>query len=101
RLPYVFQRNKGCYPGQEVIERINTYGKGRTARVIRVFQIEGKKEIPKTSEILTESGEMAGNISSSAYNPFSDKTLVMGTLEAKFVNNTLFVQSHPLTHLTT
>lgn len=40
-------RNKGCYPGQEVIEKIYTYG--RVARKIKKITFENLKEIDQKS----------------------------------------------------
>ena len=65
-LSHCYKRQKGCYPGQEVIERILAYGKGRTPRQIVTLYVEGKREI-----------------SVSAYDPLQNRTLVMATVERK------------------
>ncbi len=55
-------RNKGCYPGQEVIERIYTYG--NVAKKIFTFKINGPvsdTEAMKHAEIYAE-GKPVGNI---------------------------------------
>ncbi len=65
-LDHCYKRQKGCYPGQEVIERILAYGKGRTPRKIVTLYTEGKREIPNA-----------------IYDPLQNRTLVMATVERK------------------
>jgi len=84
-VPYAYQRQKGCYPGQEVIERILAYGKGRTPRSLVPLKLEGKGEIPPKTEVFTSAGERAGMITSSLYDPLENKTVSMAYLEHKFV----------------
>ncbi len=83
-VPQAWQRQKGCYPGQEVIERILAYGKGRTPKRLCPLTIPGEQVILPKSEIFTPSGEKAGMVTSSLYNPLEKKTFVLAFLDHKF-----------------
>lgn len=68
-LPQFYKRQKGCYPGQEVIERILAYGKGRTPkRLVTLFQ-EGEQKTPAGEKI---------EVTSRAFNPLTGKTVFLG-----------------------
>lgn len=91
-VPYAYKRQKGCYPGQEVIERILAYGKGRTPRSLLTLTIEGKKEVLPKTEIFSATGEKAGIVASSLYDPLDEKTLVFAYLEHRFIEGPLSIQ---------
>ncbi|MBI4126024.1 MAG: hypothetical protein HY465_00875 [Deltaproteobacteria bacterium] len=63
-LAHTYARNKGCYPGQEVIERLHTYADGKTPNIV-------------TAIVLPSSGETAGRITSRAYDACEGKTYAM------------------------
>ncbi len=83
-LPFTYQRQKGCYPGQEVIERILAYGKGRTPKRLCGLRVEGEVSLEKGSEILAPDGVRAGHVTSAMYDPLEKETVVLGYLENKF-----------------
>lgn len=82
--PKAFVRGKGCYPGQEVIERIATYGKGRTPKSLCQLTAEGDVKFSKT-ELFDTSGEKVGHVTSSAYDPVQKKTFVLASLNHKHI----------------
>jgi folate-binding protein YgfZ len=84
-LPIAHQRNKGCYPGQEVIERISTYGKGRTPKTLCRLKLDGNHPLPSQTEIFASTGEKAGKVTSALYNPLQEKTVVLAYLDHKHV----------------
>lgn len=66
-------RNKGCYPGQEVVERIFTYGQVNR-RLVRV-KLEGISEAENftgRTEIKSEDGKAAGDLVSLIVSPKKD-----------------------------
>ncbi|HEX5035859.1 MAG TPA: hypothetical protein VFX30_01730 [bacterium] len=85
-IPPAHQRSKGCYPGQEVIERISTYGKGRAPRRLVHFTIPGEKELPKGTILTLKDGAAAGKVTSAFFDPLENVTRVMASLEAKYLD---------------
>lgn len=81
-LDKMVDRNKGCYPGQEVIEKIYTYG--RVARKIKklVFENTSKEDIDSLQSVLPLEIDLEGNkvgVLSSAYH--LDKDFGLATLK--------------------
>ena len=83
-LHFAIARNKGCYPGQEVVERIYSYGKGRTPRSLcRLESVE--KDSPITGTPLYDLSEKEiGRVTSSRWDPLKKKTLLLAYLERHF-----------------
>ena len=69
---HTFARQKGCYPGQEVIERLLSYAEGNTPKIIASFMLEGEQTIEENT-----------SVSSFAYDPTTNKTLLMATIKRK------------------
>jgi aminomethyltransferase len=88
-VPVAHQRSKGCYPGQEVIERISTYGKGRAPRRLCAFSLPGEMSFAKGTNILLKDGMKAGYVTSTLYNPLDDVTQVLASLETKHAEQVL------------
>lgn len=88
-VPVAHQRNKGCYPGQEVIERISTYGKGRAPRRLCLLKLSGEKDLPKGTSVTTAGGHKAGYVTSALFNPLDGVTQVLASLETKFADEIL------------
>ncbi len=88
-VPVAHQRNKGCYPGQEVIERISTYGKGRAPKRLIHFRLAGEKDLPRGTAVLAKDGSKAGAVMSALFNPLDQSTLVMASVETKFADDLL------------
>jgi folate-binding protein YgfZ len=62
--------NKGCYLGQEIVERIRS--RGNVHRTFAAFRLEGT--LPSAGAILESSGKPAGELTSVAAIPLSDST---------------------------
>lgn len=73
-FPMAIHRNKGCYPGQEVVERIFTYGSvNRKLHLCQMIKDRGSFTVP--SQILKE-GKQVGELRSWVAHPTSiDKYL--------------------------
>lgn len=63
-------RNKGCYPGQEVIERIFTYGQVNKKLLPVTLELAG--ESPKTPFALLEDGKNVGEVVNWEKDPLKD-----------------------------
>ncbi|HSA58078.1 MAG TPA: hypothetical protein VLJ37_00125 [bacterium] len=88
-VPVTHQRNKGCYPGQEVIERISTYGKGRAPRRLIHFAIPGEKVLDPGMRLNLKDGTTAGRVTSSLFDPLDQVTRVMASVETKHLDDVL------------
>jgi folate-binding protein YgfZ len=56
---------KGCYTGQELVARIDSRG-GNVPRPLRVLQSADGGSLPPTGDVVDETGEVAGRITSAA-----------------------------------
>lgn len=84
--PIAYQRNKGCYPGQEVVERILAYGKGKVPKKICRLEVEGKINIEPGMKVVSKEGLDAGAASSSVYDPVGNKTILLACLTGKYAD---------------
>jgi folate-binding protein YgfZ len=66
--------NKGCYLGQEIVERVRS--RGHVNRSLTGLRIEGNQPFERAEKISSEGAEV-GEITSSAYSPALDQTLAM------------------------
>jgi aminomethyltransferase len=73
--------NKGCYVGQEIVERIRA--RGAVHRTFVGFEVQGTVPVPGT-KILSESKEV-GEITSIAAEPLKGKRLGLGYLRREFL----------------
>ncbi len=97
-VPVAYKRQKGCYPGQEVIERISSYGKGRTPHLLTVFFCEGNPGL--TPGMLMSNGDITlGRVTSVAFDPSTQKTWGLGYVEQKHVLETPFEIGSVTAHL--
>jgi folate-binding protein YgfZ len=67
--------NKGCYLGQEIVERVRS--RGHVNRMLTGFVVEEDEVLERGDKVSFEGSE-AGEITSSAYSPAVGKTLAMG-----------------------
>jgi aminomethyltransferase len=75
--------NKGCYLGQEIVERVRS--RGHVNRVLTGLRVEGDQPLTRGDKILFEGAEV-GEITSSSYSPAMGETVALGyirTLAAK------------------
>jgi folate-binding protein YgfZ len=66
---------KGCYTGQEIVERVRSRGQVNRRRVGLRFASES---VPASSEILTSDGKEAGYVTRAAYSPALASAIGMG-----------------------
>ena len=69
--------NKGCYLGQEIVERVRS--RGHVNRILTGLRIEGNQPLKRGAKISFEDIEV-GEISSSAYSPALAATVALGYL---------------------
>ena len=67
--------NKGCYLGQEIVERVRS--RGHVNRILTGLIIKGDQPLERGAKISFEASEV-GEISSSAYSPALSATVAMG-----------------------
>jgi folate-binding protein YgfZ len=77
-MEFALARNKGCYPGQEIVERI--YSKGNVARLLIGLSAEGATPLPPGCPV-SDGGKEAGSVSSSAYDPLHDRSLALAWIQ--------------------
>jgi tRNA-modifying protein YgfZ len=66
--------SKGCYLGQEIVERVRS--RGQVHRLLRSIEID-TENIPSPGEKLTSSGTEAGEIVSAVYSPALEKIVAL------------------------
>ena len=66
---------KGCYLGQEIVERVRS--RGGVHRFLLPLEIEGRTVPERGAPIMTE-GKNVGEITSAAYSPARDKIVALG-----------------------
>ena len=76
---------KGCYPGQEVVARTNTY-KGHQKKIAQ-FLLEGESAPQHGEKIYDRAGNEAGWITSAAVLPGTRKIAALGYLKKGFFEN--------------
>ena len=69
--------NKGCYIGQEIVERIRS--RGGVHRLLAPLEIESSAPPPPGAKILLEESEV-GEVTSAAYSPARGKMVALGYL---------------------
>ena len=80
-LPYV-DFTKGCYIGQEVIARLDSYEKVKHY-LVRIAIDDNKK--PDRESIVVSGNEKIGRITSSAYSPDREMVLALASIRKKAV----------------
>lgn len=72
-----FSLTKGCYPGQEVVARMDTYGSVKR-RLVGLVVEAPENLLPETGAKLFSGEREVGWVSSAAYSPTLEKTLAFG-----------------------
>ncbi len=83
-LMHAIHFKKGCYLGQEIVERVRS--RGLVNRLLTPLSIEGTEVPASYTEILSES-KPVGKITSAAFSPTAGKVLAFGYLRAEIVRN--------------
>jgi folate-binding protein YgfZ len=73
--PHALHFSKGCYLGQEIVERVRS--RGQIHRVLKPLLLEGK-EPPAVGAKLPIGDATVAEITSAAYSPALDKVVVLG-----------------------
>lgn len=72
---------KGCYTGQEIVERVRSRGQVNRRRLGLAFTGEG---LPEAGAKLTSEGKEAGWVTSAAPSPLAGRAIGMGYLRREF-----------------
>jgi folate-binding protein YgfZ len=75
--------NKGCYIGQEIVERIRA--RGAVHRAFVGFEVEGN--VPAAGTKIQSEGKEVGEITSVAAEPLKGKRVALGYLRREFLAN--------------
>ncbi len=71
---------KGCFPGQEILARLDS--RGGVARKLTGFELKGEKVPQKNNKIFVDEKE-AGFVTSAAFSPTLKKTIALGYLKTE------------------
>jgi folate-binding protein YgfZ len=83
RLDHTISFTKGCFPGQEILARLNS--RGGLSKKLMGLTLEGKIVPKKNSRILKDGYEI-GSVTSAAFSPTLKKVMAMGFLKKEFWN---------------
>ena len=72
---------KGCYVGQEIIARVQTYG--NVSRKLMGLLIEGH-DVPQPKDAILSSGEPVGHITSACFSPALQQPIALGYVKRPF-----------------
>ena len=81
--------NKGCYPGQEVIAKVHNFGDA-PRQLCQLIFAEAVELTPQTP-LQTEDHAQAGTVSSWVLSPELEKTIGIGVVRRKSLEESLFV----------
>ncbi|MGA9593988.1 MAG: glycine cleavage T C-terminal barrel domain-containing protein [Candidatus Acidiferrales bacterium] len=73
--------SKGCYTGQEIVERVRSRGQVNRQRVRLMFSTQ---QVPPFAERLDVAGKEAGIVTSAAYSPAAQTAIGMGYVRREF-----------------
>lgn len=92
-------RNKGCYPGQEVIERIGTYGQVNKKLCKVSVTLSSKSVIGALPQVISSTDKVVGSLTSLAQDPKEpNKAIGLATIHKDYWNS-LAEYSTDLGHL--
>ena len=74
---------KGCYLGQEIVERIRS--RGHVNRLLVKLEIEGDSLLPGGAKVEAE-GKESGEVTSSAFSPALGKTVALAYVRAQYAD---------------
>jgi glycine cleavage system T protein len=70
--------NKGCYIGQEIVERARS--RGHVNWKLMGLRLEAGAQVPKPGEALTQDGKTVGEVTSACFSPSFDRPLALAYL---------------------
>ena len=89
-LPYL-DFDKGCYIGQEVVARLDTYDK--VQKYLSGIVLEGDQAPLPHSKIMIDKKEV-GHITSVTHSPNLQKNIALGYVRTKFISESRSVSVH-------
>lgn len=90
RIDYAIHPSKGCYIGQEIVERVRS--RGHVNRLLSAIEIESSQAPPAGAPVQTADGKDVGVITSAAYSPARNRTVALGIVRAEAIGSPLSVQ---------
>jgi aminomethyltransferase len=81
QLMHALHFSKGCYLGQEIVERVRS--RGHVNRLLAQMRVEAS-EPPMPGARILAGGKEAGEITSSAFSPALERTVALGYVRAEF-----------------
>ena len=83
---------KGCYPGQEIIARLDA--RGGVSKKLSGLVLKGEL-IPKKGDLILDEGIEVGKVTSAAFTPVLKKTVVLGYLKKDYwmIGHSLVINS--------
>ncbi len=72
---------KGCYPGQEVVAKVKTYGRRNRKITGLIFEPEAR---PEAGMAVQSEGKAVGTITSAAFSPALQRPVALALLQAGF-----------------
>lgn len=88
QIAYAIHPSKGCYLGQEIVERVRS--QGQVTRLISRLDINGQ-EPPAPGTPIESGGKEIGHITSAAFSPDRNKVVALGTVRFKAIDGALTV----------
>jgi aminomethyltransferase len=82
---------KGCYIGQEIVERIRS--RGRVNRLLVKLEVEGEAPLPGGTKVAA-AGADAGEITSSVYSPALGKVVGLAYVRAQYATEGAVLQGN-------
>ena len=78
---YAVSATKGCYVGQEIVARMQTYGSA--SRKLMGLVCEGH-EVPQANDPILKDGQPLGHITSACFSPAMQQPIAMGSIKRPF-----------------
>jgi tRNA-modifying protein YgfZ len=91
---YAVHPTKGCYIGQEIVERVRS--RGHVNKLLVALDIEAS-EAPKAGAKVEADGKEVGTITSAAYSPARGKVAAIGIVRNEAMNSPLTVSGSSAT----
>jgi tRNA-modifying protein YgfZ len=88
QLAYAVHASKGCYIGQEIVERVRS--RGHVNKLLSAFDIQGS-EAPAAGTAVHSDGKEVGSITSAAFSPARGCAVAMGFVRAEAMKGPLTV----------
>jgi aminomethyltransferase len=83
---------KGCYIGQEIVERIRS--RGHVNRLLVKLELEGKSPVAAGTKVVAGAAEV-GEVTSSAYSPALDKVVALAYVRSQYAADTTSLRVPP------